>query len=177
MKRAIVALLLALPLSAFAQGYAGIGFGQTTFKDVPDCDFTLSCDDSDSGFKIFGGYQFNKNLALEGGYADLGKTAFSEPGFSGKVDATTIFVHAVGILPLNPQWSLYGKAGLHLWDAKENGQIGGIPFSLSDDGTDLTYGAGVQWQSGKFALRLEWETYELDNADVQFLGVSGVMRF
>src|ERR1035437_3263714 len=31
----------------------------------------------DLGFKIVGGYQFNKNFALEGGYFDLGKFGFA----------------------------------------------------------------------------------------------------
>jgi len=179
LRRALAAALLALPLPALAQGYVGLGLGQATFNDAPDCEIAASCDDKDTGFKFFGGYQFNANLAVEGGYADFGEISFSTPGlFVGKADATSIFAHAVGILPLNAQWSLYGKAGLHFWDSTESGQVPiGVPFSVSDDGVDFTYGFGAEAKFGKFGLRLEWETYELDNADVQFLGVSGVMRF
>jgi len=177
MKRAIVALLLVLPLSAFAQGYVGIGFGQTT-ADYPDCSISTTCDDTDTGFKIFGGYRFNQSFAVEGGYADFGESTFSISGFgSGTLDANTLFVHAVGIIPINPQWFVYGKAGLHMWDASESGEILGAPFSVSDDGTDPTFGFGVQGNFGQFGLRLEWETYDLGNVDFQFLGVSGIVRF
>ncbi len=178
MRRLIIALLLSLPVPALAQGYAGIGLGQTT-ADFPDCDISPNCDDKDTGFKIFGGYRFNQNFALEGGYADFGKSTFSIPGFaSGTAEATTIFVQAVGMIPINPTVSLLGKAGLHLWDAKENGQILGTPFSVSDDGTDLAFGLGVQFNfSRQFALRLEWENYDMDTSDIQVLGVSAILHF
>jgi OOP family OmpA-OmpF porin len=177
MKRIIAALLFALPLSVFAQGYAGIGIGQTT-ADFEDCDFATTCDHKDTGFKVFGGYRFNQNFALEGGYADLGEATFSIPGLaSGSAEASTIFLNAVGMIPLNPQFSLFGKAGLHMWDAKESGQVFGTPFSISDDGVDLTFGLGVQANFGQFALRLEWEHYDMDGFEVQSLGLSGIIRF
>jgi len=179
LRHALGAALLALPLPALAQGYVGLGLGQTTFNDAPDCEIAASCDDKDTGFKFFGGYQLSANLAVEGGFADLGKISFSTPGlFVGTADATSLFAHAVGILPLNAQWSLYAKGGLHFWDSTEKGQVPiGVPFSVSDDGVDVTYGFGAEAKFGKFGLRLEWEAYELDNVDVQFLGVSGLMRF
>jgi OOP family OmpA-OmpF porin len=177
MKRSIAALLFALPLSALAQGYVGLGFGQTT-ADFPDCSISTTCDDKDTGFKIFGGYRFNQNFALEGGYADLGESTFSIPGFaSGSAEATTILLHAVGMIPLNPQFSIFGKAGLHRWDAKESGLILGVPFSESDDGIDITFGAGVQANFGRFSLRLEWERYDVDSSDADFFGLSGILHF
>ena len=57
--------------------YIGGALGQSSF-DV-ECARTTSCDDSDSSWKIFGGYQFNKHFALEFGYADLGETTASVP--------------------------------------------------------------------------------------------------
>ena len=33
----------------------------------------VSCDSKDTAWKFFGGYQFNRNLAAELGYTDLGK--------------------------------------------------------------------------------------------------------
>src|SRR5205085_1339549 len=38
---------------------------------------SFSKDDSDTGYKLFGGYQFNENFALEGGYFDLGKFGYT----------------------------------------------------------------------------------------------------
>src|ERR1700690_2075964 len=45
----------------------GAGFTSTTITD----------DNRDTGYKLFGGYKVNKNFALEGGYFDLGKFGFT----------------------------------------------------------------------------------------------------
>jgi OOP family OmpA-OmpF porin len=61
--------------SAFAQAgseagwYVGASLGQSQV-DV-DCSGTTTCDDKDSAWKIFGGYQFNRNFSVELGYTDL----------------------------------------------------------------------------------------------------------
>lgn len=177
MKRTIVALLLALPMSALAQGYIGGGIGITSAEFL-DCQISSICDNEDTGFKVFGGYQFNQNFAVEGGYLDPGEATFSEPGvFSGIVEGSTIFFHAVGMIPINKQFSVLGKIGLHMWEAKETGQIFGAPFSVDDDGTDLTFGFGGQFNFDRFSLRAEWERYDFDDIDVDFMGVSALIRF
>src|SRR5688500_19946017 len=38
---------------------------------------TFDADESEPGFKLFGGYRFSRNLALETGYARLGKFGFN----------------------------------------------------------------------------------------------------
>ena len=53
--------------------YIGGAFGQT--EVALDCAGTTACDDSDSGWKIFAGYQFNRNFAVELGYGDLGRSS------------------------------------------------------------------------------------------------------
>ena len=69
-------------------GYGGINIGQS----VADIDhgrinsgllsggFTTTAitdDKRDTGYKLYGGYQFNKYFALEAGYFDLGKFEFT----------------------------------------------------------------------------------------------------
>src|SRR4029453_14758447 len=51
--------------------YVGASVGQATSTD---CNLP-SCDDKDTSYRVFGGYQFNRNLALEGGYAPLGEVS------------------------------------------------------------------------------------------------------
>src|SRR3954447_17920663 len=70
---ALGAAAFSLPATAqmsMSSAYVGGGFGQSKFK----CPTGLSCDDTkDTAFKLFGGYQFNRNIASEVGYTDLGK--------------------------------------------------------------------------------------------------------
>ena len=84
----VLAVSAAVSAPAFAQTtpwYAGVSAGQSKLKDVNANDFratgvatnNVSIDDSDNAYKLFAGYKFNKNLAVEGGYTDLGKFSFN----------------------------------------------------------------------------------------------------
>src|SRR5207342_2946038 len=46
---------------------SGYGLTMTSIDD----------DDKDTGYKLFGGYKFNKYFAVEGGYFNLGKFGFT----------------------------------------------------------------------------------------------------
>ena len=64
----VAVLLFAVAGTAAAQGYIGVGAGLTAV-DLCDDLFALgatSCDDEDTGLKLFGGYKFNPNFAVEG---------------------------------------------------------------------------------------------------------------
>jgi len=71
-QRLVVALAAAtLAGLASAQGYAGIGIGQSRAKF--DCTGADTCDKTGNAFRLYGGYQFTPNLALEAAYYDQGK--------------------------------------------------------------------------------------------------------
>src|SRR3989442_4972936 len=56
--------------------YVGGSLGRSEMKDA--CKgVSISCDKTDKAWKIFGGYQFNRNLAAELAYTDLGETKAS----------------------------------------------------------------------------------------------------
>src|SRR5262245_13514969 len=126
--------LLALPGVAPAQDipgwYLGFGIGQTTFKGT-------CCDDTDTGGKILGGYQFSRNFDLELAYADLGQSKAGNVTFG----ATGFEATGVGMLPLGGGFSALARGGLFSWkaDLKSPG------VSSDATGTDLTYGLGVKF--------------------------------
>jgi OOP family OmpA-OmpF porin len=78
----------------------------------------LYADDSSSGFGFYGGYQFNRNFTLEGGYADSGRfdmrREIASPASAATgsgIRASGFYVGALGVLPLPNRFSLYGKLG------------------------------------------------------------------
>ena len=156
----------------------GGSLGQSKIKI--DCT-GATCDDTDTAFRAFGGYNFNKNFGVELGYADLGKVTFSSGGLSGDVKATAWDVSAVGTLPLANSFSLYGKLGWYMADSKQSGSFG----SGSDSNSDITYAIGGQYDFNKnLGLRAEWQQYKKvggDNTggtgDVDIFGVAVVYRF
>jgi len=177
---------LAAASQASAQGfYIGGSVGQSDTDNSITSGLITSgtVDGTDTGFKLFGGYQFNQHFGLELAYVDLGKVSYSgssgaAPVTGGKVETSGINFSAVGTLPLNPSFALFGKIGMFVWDAKASDVTGGAPFSATDDGTDVSYGIGASFNITKnISARAEWERFKLDSSDADLLSIGIVFRF
>jgi OOP family OmpA-OmpF porin len=184
---AVVCAALAVPSSVLAQDarfYVGGSFGQAEAEGVCDDIRTLvtgigsvnSCDEKDSAWKFFGGYQFSPNFALEVSYFDYGSVSasgqtFSIP-FSISGDATAFGVAAVGILPLANNFSLFGKLGLLRSEVDVTAAGIGGAGSESDSETGLHIGVGVMFDLGRnFSIRAEWERNDEVEVDMMSIGV------
>jgi len=105
------------------------------------------------GGKLFVGTQLNPNLAVEAGYMNLGRTQNT----NGTGTIYGGYVDAVGTLPVAPQWSLLGRAGVA--EAKLN------TSTADTSSAALKVGAGVQYDfSPKVAVRVEYEHYHFASA-------------
>ena len=156
------ACFLAFGAPAAAQDagwYVGGAYGMTSI-DVDTSGLPgVSIDDSDSGFKIFGGFQFNKHLGAEVGYIDFGSYPVTA-GSTGDLSATAFTVAAVGTLPLNESFALFGKAGIWMWESDSS-----IPGTTGSDGSDIFFGAGLRYNLNKnWGLTLEVEQYDSDDS-------------
>jgi OOP family OmpA-OmpF porin len=182
--------------------YAGVGGGWSSFDgNAVDIAPTLagesytvtSLDDSSTGWKVFGGYQFNKNWAAELAYTDLGKFSMNADvsgGLGGgagteyaQVKPTCWSLSAVGILPLGNNFSLLGKVGVCRWDDRFSAHetVAGMEYPYPDGdsyskGTDLTFGLGAKYDVTKnYGVRAEWERFNNvvhDQSNVDLLSIS-----
>ncbi|WP_280151587.1 outer membrane beta-barrel protein [Piscinibacter sp. XHJ-5] len=145
-KPLLAVLLAAGAAAAHAEGlYAGASLGAPFWNSTVD-----GVDGNGRGVagKLYGGYGFSPNFALEAGAMHLGESR----DISGKVKADGAYLDAVGTLPLSKDWSLLGRIGAA--HARFNG-----PGGDSSD-TGLKLGAGAQYQlSSTMALRAEYEQY------------------
>jgi OOP family OmpA-OmpF porin len=171
---------------ASAQGfYVGGSVGQSDIDDNITTGLITSgtVDGTDTGYKLFGGYQFNQHFGLELAYVNLGKASYSgsfggAPVTGGKVETSGINFSAVGTLPLNPSFALFGKVGMFAWEAKASDVTNGAPFSATNDGTDVSYGIGASFNITKnISARAEWERFKLDSSDADLLSIGIVFRF
>jgi OOP family OmpA-OmpF porin len=154
--------------------YIGAGIGQASAGDYCSDSAGLavsSCDDSDSSFKVFGGYRFTRNFAVEAAYVDLG-TFHANGSFGGlpfdiNTELTGVTVQAVGIAPLGDKFSLMGRVGAIFWDLSTSGTVAGFPGSTSDNGVDIALGAGAQYKfTPNFGIRADLDYYpDLGNSD------------
>ena len=77
----------------------------------------ITRDERDIGYKLFGGYQINRNFALEGGYFDLGQFGFTSTTtpagtLTGNLEVRGMNLDVVGMLPITEQFSAFGRAGV-----------------------------------------------------------------
>ena len=140
-------------------GLAGIGLG--------------SCDDRDTGLKIFGGMSFTRNLAAEIGWVDLGTLDATTPGGSARISVDGFQIAGLGIVPLSTDFGVFGKLGLYLWNANASG-----PGATGGSGTDFMFGGGVMWRiAPRFDLRGEWERFNTDQVNINLYSVGVQYRF
>jgi OOP family OmpA-OmpF porin len=150
--------------------YIGGSVGTTKFHG--DNIGGFDTDTTDTGGKLYGGYQFTPNFSLEGGWVGLGK--YSSSGSELKLN-NGIFLDAVGTFPVAQDFSLLGRVGVY--NGKADRTVNGV--NDSERGTDIKYGAGVQYDLSKnTAIRGEWERYRVkaldikDNTDMFSVGVN-----
>ena len=172
-------------------GYFGLSAGKVMMQDycesAPGLTVT-SCDDEDTGYRIFGGYKFNKNFGVEGAYVNFGSYpasgTFVGTPFNLEVEITGLTAQAVGMVPMGDFFTLIGRAGVILWSIDSSAQVLGLSGSASDDGVDLAVGIGGQFNfTRNFGLRADLDLYpglgskDTGEEDVTMVSVGLVFSF
>jgi OmpA-OmpF porin, OOP family len=206
MMATVATLAVTLSPTAFADDegwYAGFNAGQSraTIDDgritaglLRDGFATTSISDDDShfGFKVFGGYEFNRYFALEGGYFDLGQfgfTANTTPAGSLRGDTKLKGgnIDLVGSVPLGDKFSLFARAGLNYAEVKDSfrgtGLVGVLNPSPQKSAANYKFGVGAEYDfTRSVGLRIEVERYRIDDAvgnkgDIDLYSVGLVYKF
>lgn len=135
---------------------------------------SISDRDRSTGFKLYGGYQFHRNFALEGGYFDLGKfgyTANTIPTgtLDGNIKLKGFNLDAVGILPITERFSALGRVGLNYAQARDSftgtGAVNVTNPNPSKSGTNYKLGVGLQYAfTPALGMRAEVERYRVNDA-------------
>jgi hypothetical protein len=169
MFRAVIASVILACASLPALGadngfYIGAAVGQAGVK-ADELDPSLPGEvfnGDDTGFKAIVGFRPLEWLAIEANYVDLGTASDNIAGLPLNVDVTGIDAFGVVFLPL-PVVDIFLKAGVISWDSEAS--VSGFGQVSDDDGTDLAYGVGAGFGFGSFGIRLEYERFEIEDAD------------
>jgi OOP family OmpA-OmpF porin len=176
--------------AAGSNWYVGAGVGRSDLRggaEIVDPNLAsegteLSLDDKDTGWKLFGGYQFNRYFSGEMIYAKFGKFSLTHRVVGGtatdeaKPDA--LCLAGVGTLPVGGKLSLLGKAGVCHWNdhPSESEPAGYESPGEYSSGTDPMYGVGASYGlNNRMSVRAEWERYHNvvhNRGDVDLLSVS-----
>lgn len=153
---------------------------------------TIADDDRSTGFKIFGGYQLNKNFAVEGGYFDLGNFGYSATTvpagtLNGNMKVRGLNLDLVGTLPMTDKFSVFGRLGVNYAQTRDNfsgtGAVNVTNPNPRKNDTNYKFGAGLQYAfTDSLAMRVEAERYRINDAvgnkgDIDLYSVGLIYRF
>lgn len=171
----IVLAACSFPLTTLAGTDSGLYLGGSVGQSSIEQDFGggVNFDEEDTGYKVFLGYNFGVlplvDLAVEADYRDFG----TFEGGGGSVDMVAFDVYGVAGLNFGP-FGLFGKVGYTDADADFN--FGDLSESDSESAT--TYGVGAKFQLASLALRVEYETFDIDDLDdLNMISVGAVVTF
>lgn len=177
-KMMIAALLLASSSMAMAQAYVGgtVGYGSNS----ANCYAPAECSMKSAIGKVFGGYAFNENVAVEVSYADFGSAKASSSRYDEKLKSSAFGVRAVGSYPLNKDFSLFAAAGLNL--AKSKYSASGIygSDSANDTSTAPSLAIGLDYtltQSLKLRGEIESVRFKSEDTHYNVTGVSVGLKY
>ncbi len=160
--------------------YVGGGLGASSleidgrFVAISD-EVRFELDDDDVGYKLFAGWQFLPFLGVEGGYVDFGEVDDNSGGVRSEASADGWDIFLVGNLPLG-MIDLFAKAGVIAYnvDVEVRSEGPGGPFSKDNSSEDFAYGAGAAVELGSFAVRAEYEYFDVSEFDTLSLWSIGL---
>ena len=150
--------------------------------------------ENSTAYKAFVGYSFNRYIAVEGGYFDLGKFKFDStvqpPGtLHGEIKASGFNLDAVLSYPFTEGFSVFARAGVQNAKSKANfsgtGSVLVLQPESSETKTDWKAGLGLGYEfSQGIGVRGEWERYRIsdgtnsgDKSNVDVFGLSLYYKF
>jgi len=177
MKKNLIALTVAglFSVNAFAvEPYLQLNAGQS--------DFDVSGDHTDTVLGAGIGFGVSNNLAFEISYNDFGEASEKDIlsiGDKASVEANAVSLAAVGKLPIDSSFQIFGKLGLDIWNTDFSYRDGFVSGSDSDDGTDLFYGVGASFSITESTdIHIEYQAHSFKIAgedldvDVVLVGVN-----
>jgi opacity protein-like surface antigen len=173
-----------------------------TDTGAPFQNMTSSTENTDFGYQATFGYRFTRYFAAELALAQFGElksTAKADMDFGQGFVPTSVslsfatggvLISAVGILPFNDKFEMYGRLGYLLTSSERelssrvDGQSGGFG-SADGDSQDLVYGIGFAWHINQiYSIRSEFQQLDqigqenrTGTEDLTVIGVGLIVRF
>ena len=183
---AVAAALSVWTAQARAEGphaYIGGAIGESTLDINGHADgLHYDVNDSDTGYRIFGGYMFNDYLGIEASYVNFGEMNdnFGFDGGEGRASTEAKgnghTIEGVLAYPFGPV-SVFAKVGSISFNGKAK-VSGDIQAKQDYNSSDWMFGGGISYNIGHFSLRAEGDYYDVgDTSDLYLLSVGAQFNF
>ena len=192
-KTLLAALMLLFSHSVLSEWY--VGAESIESRAIPHLDSLTEStpldlrQNEDNGISLTGGYRTNQFFSVQLKYQD--NLAFGLDGmFAGSslwfpetesinLESNALFLSGISSYPISENGSLYMKGGVFNWE------IDPKLFTTNDNllrrshgGTDIFYGFGANYDlNARFEISAEWERYQMEESDVDYLSTGFKFKF
>jgi OmpA-OmpF porin, OOP family len=173
-KQAIIlaALLAATAAQADQKSHAYVGVAAGLSHIGIDCTGATSCDKTDTGGKLVGGYSFGNGFGLEAGYISFGKGRGADAISSAELKPTALMLGGAFALPLGSEWGFNFRLGAARVKTKVDATFGTARATESQTRTKAYAGVGLTYAISQ-AVTLE---LAVDSTQGQLNDEKGTLR-
>ena len=190
---AILSISFFLTQSLRAEGiYVGIDYLNNKI-DTGVTNISSNLDEKDTGYSLYAGMPIHENLDIEISYQDFGEASLS--GVNGnqfKIGSTTYQFTTTATIAaeadsfgiaakpkykINDNITVYGKLGIHSWESTLSVNAATGSANVTEDGTDVFYGVGIQVAFNNLSARVGYTIYDLDGDDVDSINAGLAYKF
>jgi len=158
--------------------------------------FSCSTKNAAVGLRLFAGYQIIENLAVEGGYVDLGQGSVSSAGNVGITPSTAdltlksngLAADVILTLPITHEFGVFGRLGTFFWEVAETPNASGglvANGNQSSSGASFDFGIGAKYDfDSKTGIRAEYQLFKnvgdpntTGRGDIGLISASLLYRF
>ena len=193
----IILTLLAFSMLSFQsvkseEYYIGIDYLNNEI-DTGITNISSTLDEEDNGYSLYVGMPINDAMDIEVSYNDFGEASLSgNNGNQFSLDGTTYQFTTTATLAssatsigfaakqkfeLSEGITLYGKLGVHQWESELSITSTSSDTSVDEDGSDVFYGAGVEFNLVNLQGRAGYSMYDLDGDEVDSINVGFSYNF
>ncbi|MFK8027998.1 MAG: outer membrane beta-barrel protein [Gammaproteobacteria bacterium] len=181
----IIVTGLVVPSQSYAEWYLGADqIVNNNWYDLDDYSIDTSITDysgyDNSGIKFYSGYKANDLFSFEVEYKDqmefgvgnvfTGNELWLTDQSDVELDSRALFFSGISTFAIDETKRLYLRGGLYNWDLKANGQNPADNSSSHKSGTDVFYSVGSYFDvTERIGFSAEWERFEFDNDEVDFI--------
>lgn len=179
-----------------ATGQSRIDFGGSLLPVAGATVSTVTKNDTDTAYKVFGGYRVNRHLAMEAGFTDFGNFSATRRIIAPAAGSVTSNVKSngahfdiLGIIPASEQFEVFGRLGIIRTRTTNDISTTGaavltVPAHSTDYNVSPRIGVGAQLNfSRALGLRVEFERQVIDfqifseSASIDLVSAALVIRF
>jgi opacity protein-like surface antigen len=144
---------------------ATFGKGKHNIKSLTAAE-AAAFDEDVTTMSLFVGRDLNETFAIEGFYTNLGKSKFTT---GTTIKATTMGIAVKAGTDLTEDLRGFVKVGYHSWESRS---------ATNDDGTDVLYGAGLEYKlSDTTAILAGYDRYTANDDNVTDMNIGIKYRF